>query len=583
MQAYAEGFEILHASEYPLDLEAVAKAWHARHGHPLVAARAGRARLRAARRGPGRHPRLGRRLRRGPLDGARRRSTSTCPRRSSRSRCWPASRAARRRATRPRCSPRCASSSAATPSRSASGGRPMATRTATATAKARRDADGHAPDAAPATPPTRPTSANPLRAGTAPGAGPRAVHHRHLRRDRRPDPPQDPARALQPAARRACCRPRRASSASARRPLHRRRASASRDARRRARRTRASSRAGAVARLRRGHLLPAGRLRRPRPRTATSPSGWSRSTPQRGTRGNRLFYLATPPSAYEEIVANLGHASASTSSGDRDGWARIVIEKPFGHDLDSARDAQRRADAASSTSRRSTASTTTWARRPSATCWSSASATASSSRSGTGATSTTCRSPWPRTSASRAAAPSTRRPARAATSSRTTCCSCSRLVAMEPPIAFEADALRDEKVRVLRAIDPDWTEARVRAQRRPRPVHRGLGRRQAGARLPRGGRGRARLERSRPSSRCKRRGPELALGRRALLPAHRQAPAAPRDRDRHPVQAAAADALRRERDADPSRTCWRCASSPTRASCCASRPRCPSSASTCAA
>jgi glucose-6-phosphate 1-dehydrogenase len=37
------------------------------------------------------------------------------------------------------------------------------------------------------------------------------------------------------------------------------------------------------------------------------------------------------------------------------------------------------------------------------------------------------------------------------------------LVAMEPPIAFEADALRDEKVRVLRAIDDEWTEARVRA------------------------------------------------------------------------------------------------------------------------
>jgi len=35
-------------------------------------------------------------------------------------------------------------------------------------------------------------------------------------------------------------------------------------------------------------------------------------------------------------------------------------------------------------------------------------------------------------------------------------------VCMEPPIAFEADALRDEKVRVLRAIDPDWNEARIR-------------------------------------------------------------------------------------------------------------------------
>jgi glucose-6-phosphate 1-dehydrogenase len=37
------------------------------------------------------------------------------------------------------------------------------------------------------------------------------------------------------------------------------------------------------------------------------------------------------------------------------------------------------------------------------------------------------------------------------------------LVGMEPPIAFDADALRDEKVRVLRAIDTDWTEQRVRA------------------------------------------------------------------------------------------------------------------------
>jgi glucose-6-phosphate 1-dehydrogenase len=37
------------------------------------------------------------------------------------------------------------------------------------------------------------------------------------------------------------------------------------------------------------------------------------------------------------------------------------------------------------------------------------------------------------------------------------------LVAMEPPINFEADALRDEKVRVLRAIDTDWTPTRIHA------------------------------------------------------------------------------------------------------------------------
>ena len=54
-----------------------------------------------------------------------------------------------------------------------------------------------------------------------------------------------------------------------------------------------------------------------------------------GTAGNRLFYLATQPSAFSEIVAQLGRVGLDheTHSG---GWRRIVIEKPFGHDLDSA-------------------------------------------------------------------------------------------------------------------------------------------------------------------------------------------------------------------------------------------------------
>ncbi|MGH7264523.1 MAG: glucose-6-phosphate dehydrogenase [Candidatus Rokuibacteriota bacterium] len=52
-----------------------------------------------------------------------------------------------------------------------------------------------------------------------------------------------------------------------------------------------------------------------------------------GTRGNHLFYLATPPSAYPVIVTNLGAAGLSRG----DGYRRVVIEKPFGHDLASAR------------------------------------------------------------------------------------------------------------------------------------------------------------------------------------------------------------------------------------------------------
>jgi glucose-6-phosphate 1-dehydrogenase len=56
---------------------------------------------------------------------------------------------------------------------------------------------------------------------------------------------------------------------------------------------------------------------------------------ERGTRGNRIFYLATQPSAFPEIVAQLGRAGLDHERNEA-GWRRVVIEKPFGHDLDSA-------------------------------------------------------------------------------------------------------------------------------------------------------------------------------------------------------------------------------------------------------
>ena len=49
---------------------------------------------------------------------------------------------------------------------------------------------------------------------------------------------------------------------------------------------------------------------------------------------NVLFYLATQPSYYETVVEGLGPAKLAEQSG---GWRRVVIEKPFGHDLASAR------------------------------------------------------------------------------------------------------------------------------------------------------------------------------------------------------------------------------------------------------
>lgn len=54
---------------------------------------------------------------------------------------------------------------------------------------------------------------------------------------------------------------------------------------------------------------------------------------ERGTSGNRLFYLSTPPSLYVPITQMLGSLGLNRSRG----WTRIVIEKPFGHDLQSMR------------------------------------------------------------------------------------------------------------------------------------------------------------------------------------------------------------------------------------------------------
>ena len=54
-----------------------------------------------------------------------------------------------------------------------------------------------------------------------------------------------------------------------------------------------------------------------------------------GTRGNRLFYLATQPSAFPLVISQIGRVGLDheTHGG---GWRRVIIEKPFGRDADSA-------------------------------------------------------------------------------------------------------------------------------------------------------------------------------------------------------------------------------------------------------
>jgi glucose-6-phosphate 1-dehydrogenase len=52
---------------------------------------------------------------------------------------------------------------------------------------------------------------------------------------------------------------------------------------------------------------------------------------ERGTQGNRVYYLAVPPQAMEIVVQELGERRATQ------GWTRLIVEKPFGHDRASAR------------------------------------------------------------------------------------------------------------------------------------------------------------------------------------------------------------------------------------------------------
>src|ERR1019366_2134757 len=53
-----------------------------------------------------------------------------------------------------------------------------------------------------------------------------------------------------------------------------------------------------------------------------------------GTRGNRIYYLAIPPSALRAVNDTLSAAGLVSSEADR--YTRIIIEKPFGRDLASA-------------------------------------------------------------------------------------------------------------------------------------------------------------------------------------------------------------------------------------------------------
>ena len=56
-----------------------------------------------------------------------------------------------------------------------------------------------------------------------------------------------------------------------------------------------------------------------------------------GTQGNRLYYLAVAPEYFATIIEHLGKAGLIADPHAERPWTRVVIEKPFGHDLKSAR------------------------------------------------------------------------------------------------------------------------------------------------------------------------------------------------------------------------------------------------------
>jgi glucose-6-phosphate 1-dehydrogenase len=55
-----------------------------------------------------------------------------------------------------------------------------------------------------------------------------------------------------------------------------------------------------------------------------------------GTQGRTIYYLATPPEPFNDIIHYLHDAGLSKVQDQPEPWPRIVVEKPFGHDLQSA-------------------------------------------------------------------------------------------------------------------------------------------------------------------------------------------------------------------------------------------------------
>ena len=253
-----------------------------------------------------------------------------------------------------------------------------------------------------------------------------------------------------------------------------------------------------------------------------------------GDKSNRLYYLSVAPEFYRDVITNLGRLDMARENGGGQAsspyWRRIVIEKPFGYDLATAQSLNRTVHSVFQESQvyridhylgKETAQNILFMRFAN----------------------TIFEPVWNRSHISNVqvtVAETVDVGTRAGYYDgsgvmrdmvQNHLLQLLSLIAMEPPSAFDADALRNEKVKVLQATRPvQLRDNRARAIRRLSPRRRG----RAGFRH-------AHLRRPQALYR------QLALERHPLLLALGQGNAPENDPSQHPVQAAAQQHLRTHR------------------------------------
>ena len=261
---------------------------------------------------------------------------------------------------------------------------------------------------------------------------------------------------------------------------------------------------------------------------------------ERGTGGNLAFYLSIPPSSFSVVCEQLERSGLSKPGADA--WRRVVIEKPFGHDLKSARelndivegvfppDAVFRIDHYLGKETVQNLLALRFANQMFEPVWNAnyvdhvqitmAEDIGIGGRAGyydgIGAARDVIQNHLLQLLA---------------------------LTAMEEPVSFAAEHLRAEKEKVLSAVrhPKDLGKSTARGQ-----YAAGLAGRRAGRRLPRRGR-RGRGLAHRDVCRDEARDRLPPLGRGPVLPAHRQAARQAGHRDRRGVQEGAAPAVQRHR------------------------------------